>query len=51
MSCLVTDDVCPVAILVRQKIVCVLIVQLPIHVMNRAPEEMINRKSEDDNKS
>ena len=33
------------------KIVCVLIVQLPIHVMNRAPEQTIHRKSEDVNKS
>ena len=33
------------------KMVCVLIVQLPIHVMNGAPEETIHRKSEGDNKS
>ena len=33
------------------KMVCVLVVQLPIHVMNRAPEETIHRKSEGDNKS
>ena len=33
------------------KIVCVLIVQLAIHVMNRAPEETINMKSGDDIKS
>ena len=31
--------------------VCVLVVQLPIHVMNRKPEETIHRKSEGDNKS
>jgi len=33
------------------KMVCVLIVQLPIHVMNGAPEQTIHRKSEGDNKS
>ena len=33
------------------KMVCVLIVQLPIHVMKRAPEQTIHRKSEGDNKS
>ena len=32
------------------KMVCVLTVQLPIHVMNRAPEETINRKSRGNNK-
>ena len=32
------------------KKVCVLIVQLPIHVLNRAPEQTIHRKSEGDNK-
>ena len=32
------------------KMVCVLIVQLPIHVMNRAPEQTIHKKSEGDNK-
>ena len=30
------------------KMVCVLTVQLSIHVMKRAPEETINRKSGDD---
>ena len=33
------------------KMVCVLIVQLPIHVMNGEPEQTIHRKSEGDNKS
>ena len=33
------------------KMVCVLIVQLPIHVMNRAPKQTIHKKSEGDNKS
>ena len=33
------------------KMVCVLIVQLLIHVMNGAPEQTIDRKSEGDNKS
>ena len=33
------------------KMVRVLIVQLPIHVMKRAPEETIHRKTEGDNKS
>ena len=32
------------------KMVCVLTVQLPIHVMKRAPEQTIHRKSEGDNK-
>ena len=32
------------------KMVCVLIVQLLIHVMNGAPEQTIDRKSEGDNK-
>ena len=32
------------------KMVCVLAVQLPIHVMNRAPEETSNRKCRGDNK-
>jgi len=31
--------------------VCVLIVQLPIQVMNGAPEQTIHKKSEGDNKS
>ena len=31
--------------------VCVLIVQLPIHVMNGAPKQTIHRKSEGDNKT
>ena len=33
------------------KMVRVLIVQLPIHVMKRAPEQTIHRKTEGDNKS
>ena len=33
------------------KMVPVFIVQLPIHVMKRAPEQTIHRKSEGDNKS
>ena len=33
------------------KMVCVLIVQLPIHVMNGAPEQTIHKKREGDNKS
>ena len=33
------------------KMVCVLIVQLPIHVTNGAPEQTIHRKSEGDNKN
>ena len=33
------------------KMVRVLIVPLPIHVMKRAPEQTIHRKSEGDNKS
>ena len=33
------------------KMMCVLIVQLPIQVMNGAPEQTIDRKSEGDNKS
>jgi len=33
------------------KMVRVLIVQLPIHVMNRTPEQTIHKKSEGDNKS
>ena len=59
MSCIVTscydpeDVVCLVQlpVLVMLKMVCVLIVQLSIHVMKRAPEETINRKSGDDNKT
>ena len=38
-------------VFVMLKMVCVLIVQLPIHVVNRAPEETINRKSGGGNKS
>ena len=37
--------------MLKMTVVCVLIVQLPIHVMNRAPEQTIHRKSEGDNKS
>ena len=33
------------------KMVRVLIVQLPIHVMKRSPKQTIHRKSEVDNKS
>ena len=34
-----------------QKMMCVLMVQLPIHLMNKAPENTINRTSRGDNKS
>ena len=37
--------------MLKMPMVCVLIVQLPIHVMNTAPEQTIHRKSEGDNKS
>ena len=58
MSCIVTsscdaeDCLCLVwfPVLVILKMVCVLTVWLLIHVMNRAPEEKINRKSAGDNK-
>ena len=33
-----------------QKMMCVLMVQLPIHLMNKAPEDTINRTSRGDNK-
>ena len=33
-----------------QKMMCVLTVQLPIHLMNKAPEDTINRTSRGDNK-
>ena len=34
-----------------QKMMCVLMVQMPIHLMNKAPEDTINRASRGDNKS
>ena len=33
-----------------QKMMCVLMVHLPIHLMNKAPEDTINRTSRGDNK-
>ena len=34
-----------------QKMMCVLMVQLPIPLMNKAPEDTINRTNRGDNKS
>ena len=34
-----------------QKMMCVLMVQLPIYLMNKAPEDTINRTSRGDSKS